>query len=325
MQGCAFAGRFQAPPQPLLFGERGRMDERMDLVRSATDGRYVYLRNFFPHVSQAQHVAYQFETPTTRLWYDWFTTGKTNEAQSIFWRVPKPVEELYDLQVDPDEVVNLANSAEHQAVLQQFRDAMREHVLNVRDVCFLPEREMVVRSKNSSPYEIARDESQYPLARILNTAQLSSNRLEPADKELVDRLLDPESAVRYWAALGFLVRGASSVSRHEQLLLSTLEDPSPDVRIVAAQTLVSHGSPDTHPQALRILGDLADATSQGVLTSMAALSAIESLGNQAAALKPLVAQLATDGPSPDERYDSYVPRLIENIAQAEKKADGPRP
>ena len=89
MQGHAFAGPFQTAPPALLFGERGRMDERYDLVRSVTDGRYVYLRNFYPHVSQAQHVDYQFMTPTTRVWRDWFDRGLTNDAQSIFWRVPQ--------------------------------------------------------------------------------------------------------------------------------------------------------------------------------------------------------------------------------------------
>src|SRR4051812_2502697 len=52
MQGHAFAGEFQEEPQPLMHGARGRMDECKDLVRSVTDGRYVYLRNFNPHVSQ---------------------------------------------------------------------------------------------------------------------------------------------------------------------------------------------------------------------------------------------------------------------------------
>ncbi len=104
MEGHAFAGPYQSDPQPYLLGERGRMDECMDLVRSVTDGRYVYLRNYFPHVSQGQFVTYQFETPTTRIWRELFDQGKATEAQSIFWRVPKASEELYDLQSDPDEV-----------------------------------------------------------------------------------------------------------------------------------------------------------------------------------------------------------------------------
>ena len=33
MQGHAFAGKFQEPPQPFIYGFRGRMDERRDVVQ----------------------------------------------------------------------------------------------------------------------------------------------------------------------------------------------------------------------------------------------------------------------------------------------------
>ena len=48
MQGHAFLGKHTTAPQPFLYGFRGRMDERYDLVRSATDGRYVYVRQYLP-------------------------------------------------------------------------------------------------------------------------------------------------------------------------------------------------------------------------------------------------------------------------------------
>jgi arylsulfatase A-like enzyme len=124
MQGHAFAGKFQEAPQPFLYGFRGRMDERPDVVRSVTDGRYVYLRNYMPHRSQGQHVSFQFQTPTTKIWWKLFTEGQTTEAQSLFWKTPKAPEELYDLENDPDEVHNLAAAPEHQAALRQ-RCALR--------------------------------------------------------------------------------------------------------------------------------------------------------------------------------------------------------
>src|SRR5207247_569363 len=68
LQGHAFHGKFEAPPQPFNYGFRGRMDERYDLARTARDGRYVYLRQYMPHRIYGQHVAYMFETPTTRVW-----------------------------------------------------------------------------------------------------------------------------------------------------------------------------------------------------------------------------------------------------------------
>ena len=96
----------KAQPKKYLFGYRGRMDERVDMVRSCTDGRYVYMRHFYPDRPYLKHVAYMFQTPTTRVWKEMFDAGKLNEAQAKFWQ-PKPVEELFDLQSDPDEVTNL--------------------------------------------------------------------------------------------------------------------------------------------------------------------------------------------------------------------------
>lgn len=318
MQGHAFAGKYASDPQPFLYGERGRMDERMDLVRSVTDGRYVYLRNYFPHVSQAQRVSYQFETPTTRVWHDLFAAGKTDDAQSIFWRVPKAVEELYDLESDRDEVRNLAQSAEHREILHKLRRAQREQVLRIRDVCFLPEREVHVRSEGITPYEMARDGSKYPLERILAAAELSS-QLDRADaKPLLVLLKDSDSAVRYWGALGLRMRGADAVSANQAALKDALADESPDVQIVAAEALGLHGDAESRELALATLAGLASPQANGVLTSMSALAAIEALGEAAAPLHDQVAKLDPSGPSPDGRYNSYVPRLIANILPGAK-------
>lgn len=314
MQGHAFAGPHQSEPPPFLFGERGRMDERMDLVRSVTDGRYVYLRNYFPHVSQGQRVAYQFETPTTRVWRELFDQGKTTEAQSIFWRVPKAPEELYDLQTDPDEVSNLAQSPAHRAILEKLRAAQCEHLFKIRDVCLLPEGEIHSRSQGSTPYEMARDDTRYPLKRIVAAAELASN-LEPgALPELKELLADADSAVRYWAALGFLMRAEKAVAENEGSLQAALKDASPYVRIVAAEALGQHGRESARVSALTVLRELASPEKNGVFVSMSALAAIEALGAKGAPLHDFVRSLNPNGPSPDARFNSYMPRLIENIA-----------
>jgi arylsulfatase A-like enzyme len=320
MQGRAFAGKYQTEPQPYIFGERGRMDERMDLVRSVTDGRYVYLRNYFPHVSQGQHVDYQFATPTTRIWRKLFDEGRATEAQSIFWRVPKSPEELYDLQTDRDEVHNLANSAGHREILEKFRKVQREHLVAIRDVCFLPEGELHTRSMGTTPYELARSDEKYPQARIVATAELASNLSPDALPELKALLKDTDSAVRWWAALGHLMRGADAVTRNEGVLRQALSDDSLHVRIVAAQALGQYGDENARTAALATLAELAPPKENGVLVSMPALAAIEALGDRAASLRDLVRDLNPDGPSPDARYNSYVPRLMENIAPAAKPA-----
>lgn len=314
MQGNAFAGPFQTPPPAFLYGARGRMDECMDVVRSVTDGRYVYLRNYFPHVSQAQHVDYQFQTPTTRIWRAWYDQGKTNAAQSLFWQTPKAPEEFYDLQTDRDEVQNLAGSPAHRAILEKFRAAGRAHITKIRDVCFLPEGEIHARSQGSSPYDMARDDTKYPFVRILGAADLASNLDPAALPQFATLITDADSAVRYWGALGFLMRGPAGVARGRDPLRAALQDASPYVRIVAAQALAQHGPESDLPGALAVLGELAPPERNGVFVAMSALSAIQALGPKAASLRELVRTMKPSGPSPDARFDSYVPRLIENIA-----------
>ena len=90
MQGHAFLGPFAEPPQPFVYGFRGRMDERHDMLRTATDGRYVYIRNYMPHKIYGQYLAYMFQTPTTRVWRQLHREGKLNAAQEIFWNTKPP-------------------------------------------------------------------------------------------------------------------------------------------------------------------------------------------------------------------------------------------
>ena len=149
-QGHAFLGEYAAPEQPYLFGFRGRMDERTDLVRSVRDKRYVYIRNYMPHLIYGQHVSYMFETPTTQVWKRLYDEGKLSDEQSHFWR-RKPPEELYDLQSDPYEVHNLAGSPQHKETLERMRQAQRDWILRVRDVGILPEHQIHARSAGLHP------------------------------------------------------------------------------------------------------------------------------------------------------------------------------
>lgn len=295
MQGEAFFGPAAGKPRDYLFGFRGRMDERTDCVRSVRDGRYVYVRNFLPHLPAGQHNAYMFVTPTTKVWKQFYDEGKLKAPQTYFWE-PKPSEELYDLTADKDEVVNLADRPEHKADIERFRAELHRWILATRDVGMLPEGEMQARAKGSSPYAVGRDPA-YPLERILTTAELASDRkADPAGDELAARLKDADSGVRYWAATGFVVRGEKVSTAKRGLLTAALKDRSPNVRIVAAEALGTTGDDADVKAALLVLLADADVTKSGIWVSVAALGGIDRLGVRAMPIKAAVAALPSWSP-----------------------------
>lgn len=312
MQGHAFMGKFQSPPPRYVFGFRGRMDERCDFVRSVTDGRYVYIRNYMPHKIYGQHIEYMFQTPTTRVWKALHDEHKLTPAQDAFWN-PKPAEELYDLQSDPNEVVNLVGLSSHQEIKTRLSEAQRDLAVRIRDVGFLPEGEFFSRAPGLSPYDLGHDDTKYPMERILRTAEMASMMKSDAIPDLKTAVNDNDSAVRYWAMMGILMRGAiGAKSAHDELIFG-LKDSSPLVRIVAAEALGNFGAEPDLKSALSTLAQLGRIDKNDVFVSVAALNAIDALDQKAAPIKEQLMTFPTQGRVPDARYAPYVPRLLEDI------------
>jgi arylsulfatase A-like enzyme len=313
MQGNAFAGPYQTNPQAYLHGFRGRMDECRDLVRSISDGRYVYIRNYMPHVSKGQYVGYQFQTPSTKAWRELYDQGKTNAAQSEFWKTPKAPEELYDLWNDPNEINNLITSSEHRNIIKKLNKAQKEHVFSIVDLGFLPEREVYSRSEGITPYDMARTKGKYDLKGIYKAADLASQMDPGSVNKLLKLLKSDDSAIRYWAAMGLLMQGEGVVKKTASELIAALKDPSPDVRIVAANALGEYGTDSELNMALSVLEELIPLEKNGVFVSLSALTVVRVLGEKGKPLHSLAFEMEKKGPYPHIRYSSYIGTLIEAI------------
>jgi uncharacterized sulfatase len=299
MQGGAFAGKAAAQEPQYSYGYRARMDERYDLSRSVRDKRFNYIRNYMPHRDYAQNLSYMFETPTTRVWKRMFDQGQLNEAQSVFWKRKAP-EELYDLEADPYEIHNLANSPEHAETLARLRQAHRAWERTIVDVDLLSEWEMHKRSKGSSPYEMARDPKRYNFDAVFAAAELASTP-DATIPELIKLLGDDDSAVRYWAAIGLLSREDAAMAEAHDELCAALSDESPMVRIVAAEALGRFGNDEDAAKALDVLLHFAGPDANYFL-SVAAWNALDFLDEKA---RPALETMRT---IPGER--EKVPRRI---------------
>jgi arylsulfatase A-like enzyme len=313
MRGSAFHGAYQGEAHEYIHGFRGRMDERYDLVRSTRDKRFVYIRNYRPELIYGQYVAYMFQTPTTRIWKRLYDERKLRHPMTYFWE-KKPPEELYDLETDPDEAGSVSGAAEFKPVLERFRKAQRQFLLDVRDVGFLPEDEIHSRSAGSTPYEMGHDDSRYPLEAILSAADLASMG-DPAATPALTAMLDAkDSAIRWWALEGLMVRGSKAVEPLIDKVRAHLSDPAPSVRVEAAELLARFGGKEDLDESLEALIGLADVSKNSLYVAMAALNAIDHLGEKAATLRKRVVSLPRQSPDVPERLSSYIPDLIDEIA-----------
>ncbi|MHC4908237.1 MAG: sulfatase-like hydrolase/transferase [Planctomycetota bacterium] len=320
MQGLAFMGPRITPDPDFLYGGRGRMDERYELQRSVTDGRYVYVRNYLLTRPYGQHVAYMFQTPTTAVWKAMFDEGVLPPEQAAFWEC-KPPEVLFDIEVDPDEVVDLAGRAEHRETVERLREAHLRHVRAIRDVGILPEPEMLAAAGAGSPYALGR-EMAGDLDAVLATAEIAADRTPHATARLERSLESPNASIRYWAVMGLLNRGADAVVTALEPLRSVLRDGSPSPRIAAAEALGLHGTPDDLAAALEVLLADADVGVTNVYVAMAALNAIDALGPRAAPLRERIARLPRTDPAVHGRLKNNLPKLLDRILS---NLDAPAP
>ncbi len=303
MQGKAFLGERAARPREYVYGYRDRMDERYDMLRCVRDKRYKYIRNYMPHLPwfHHQHIAYMYQMPTMRVWQRLADEGKLTGPPARFMQMTKPPEELYDTQADPWEVDNLAGDPKHRDALKRMRRAHLAWMKDIHDLGLLPEADLRTRFGHKPPYEAVRqDPSLYPQQRIHDAAGLATRMDASAVPKLIVLLSDADAAVRYWGALGLVALDDKAKPAADTLSKAT-KDPSPNVRLVAAEALCQLGGVE---QALPVVIDGLEHDNEWV--RLQAANILDRLEDQARPALPQIKHAR-------KQADKYVARVLDHV------------
>ena len=303
MQGIPFAGVAKVTPRAYAFCSRDRMDERYDMVRSVTDGQWLYIRNFRPEIPYVEPLSYMFRARGYQSWARLAEEGKLTPATAMFWG-RKPSEELYDIKADPDNTVNLAGKAEHAERLDALRQALAAQMIENSDNGLLPEGCV------EEGYDASRRPGAWPVERVLATALLASANDATQLPALVRAAADESMPVRWWAAIGCAILGKRAGAA-EAALKPLLTDPSRFVRVAAADALARQGRLEIAlpvlEQAMQDLGS--------PWCSLQACNALDRLGEAARPLLPSI-QAFAKRVAEDEKFSSpqaYPRRILGHL------------
>jgi hypothetical protein len=145
MPGRIFLGPRSEPEPQYVYAQADRMDEALDRIRAVRGTRYKYIRNYEPDTPYGQSIAFRNQLATMQEMFRLEDEGGLVPPADWYFRQTKPLEELYDTENDPFELVNLADEAEHQDVLERMRAALDEWVERTGDLGSVPESQLAER------------------------------------------------------------------------------------------------------------------------------------------------------------------------------------
>jgi arylsulfatase A-like enzyme len=233
MEGRPFLGQIRREPGSHLFLSSDRNGNGIDMVRSVTDGKYMYSRNFMAFMPELRHMRYMDIGEITQLMRHNLAEGKLNPLQKSLFE-NRPAEFLFDIENDLWETRNLAEETEYKPVLEQMRKLLKEEVIRSRDVLFLPEYEIALLSKFTTPYEFRMDSNNYPVEKIYEAASLAGFRGPEAAAKQAALLENPDKIIRYWAALGLMSQSQDVLKQYSQTIIKAMDDIYPPVAVTAS-------------------------------------------------------------------------------------------
>tara|TARA_R110002049_G_scaffold263116_1_gene439274 strand:- start:45889 stop:47823 length:1935 start_codon:yes stop_codon:yes gene_type:complete len=233
LKGRVLLGKNRSKKVDHLILSTDRADNAPDLVRSITDGRYMYSRNFMPFIPQMRHINYMEIGDITKEMRSDLSKGKLDSLQKSVFEV-RPAEFLFDHQNDKWETINLADNPQYKEILSKMREQLDEDIIQSRDVHFLPEYEIGHISKISNAYEFRLDNNKYPIKEIYAAASLSGKQGLDVAKKQVAFLKSKNKIIRYWSIVGLRSQKSEILKPFQKEIIKAIDDAYLPVAVTAA-------------------------------------------------------------------------------------------
>lgn len=233
MKGRVLTGAHRSKPVDHLIVSSDRCDNGIDMVRSVTNGRYVYSRNFMPFVPEVRYTRYMEIGEIKQIMRKDLRDGKLNVLQKSLFE-DRPAEFLFDIKNDIWEEHNLINNPASQQIVKQMRSQLDAEILRSRDIMLLPEYELGLISRNSTPYEYRMNDKDFPVKEIYAAASLSGIRNKETAPKQVGLLQSKNKIIRYWAMMGLRSQSPQILEPYKKNILEAMKDKYPPVSITAS-------------------------------------------------------------------------------------------
>lgn len=158
-----------ARPREYVVSARDRCDETVEQLRSVRTARFKYIRNGYPARPHLQPNRYKDGKTVIRAIRELHARGKLDKHQRRLFG-PRPAEELYDLEADPNELTNLAKNKKFTTELERHRRLLRTWIATSGDRGQQPETEAVYDA-DMAVYMGSRDNEQAAILKK-NIAQM---------------------------------------------------------------------------------------------------------------------------------------------------------
>ncbi|MDP5231277.1 MAG: sulfatase, partial [Cellulophaga sp.] len=146
IQGQAFLGKHKAQKErKYIHAAADRFDGFTDAIRAVRDDKFKYIRNYRPDQGYYLPVSYREQIPTMQELLRLHESGELNKAQAQWFRESKLPEELYDCEVDPFELNNLAANPDYQEKLKELSTEMDRWLATIGDEPNIPEAELITK------------------------------------------------------------------------------------------------------------------------------------------------------------------------------------